>query len=245
VPTGDIAAARNALRNGRSLTFGFDLTGAPAVQTGPALQAAVAFVTPTVLPLAPLDVAGVEIDLANSGPAANFEVHEVLPTSLNAFLALPDTWINPTGTLIEWTTSLSAGGTTKLRYFARLPDAAGVYTTNTIAFYLSPTGPQQIKTVSLDLSVTSTRAGLEAAAQAAVSALPTRGHDGSVRREVQAKLLSVQSRVVTRRADAEENIEDLLEAVESAKRLTTVDPTPLRLALDELIRYWEARWYAF
>jgi hypothetical protein len=75
--------------------------------------------------------------------------------------------------------------------------------------------------------------------------LPSHGPDSNVRRDIQTRLASVQARVVSNRADAEENIDDLLEAVESAEKLKTVDPTPMRLALDELIRYWEARRYAF
>jgi hypothetical protein len=103
----------------------------------------------------------------------------------------------------------------------------------------------QIKTVSLDLSVSATPAALMTNAQTLATALPSHGQDRAVRQKILAELASVQARTVTKRADAEENIEDLLEAVESARKLRTVNPTPMRLALDELVRYWEARWYAF
>jgi len=245
VPTGEVAAATNVLGHGRSLTFGFDLIAAPSFQSGMALQQAVTFVTPTALSLAPLDVAGVEIDLKNHGPALSLQVNEALPLGLDAFLAIPDTWINPSGTLIEWNATLPPQGADTLRYLARLPDRSGTFTTTTTVLLLGTGGPQTYKTVSLDLNVGVTPAALLASAQSVAAQLPSHGPDSNVRKAIQTRLASVQARVVSRRSDAEANIDDLLDAVESAEKLKTVDPTPMRLALDELIRYWEARWYAF
>jgi hypothetical protein len=38
---------------------------------------------------------------------------------------------------------------------------------------------------------------------------------------------------------------ELLDAIDQAKALQSVDPTAVRLALDELVSFWEARWSAY
>jgi hypothetical protein len=55
----------------------------------------------------------------------------------------------------------------------------------------------------------------------------------------------VQARAVAGKADIEANLLDLLDAIDAAKTLKSVDPTGVRLALDELVRYWEARWSVY
>ena len=225
--------------------FGFDLTAGAAQPATTALQQAVGFVAPTALPLAPFDMVGVEIDLNNKGTAATLQINENLPTGLDAVFATPDAWISPAGTLIEWSAVLQPQTNDVLRYLARLPDAAGTYTTTTTVLLLGTGGPQTYKTVTLDLAVANSPTTLMTNAQRIAAALPTSGSDANVRKKILADLVSVQLRTVKSRGDAEKNIEDLLDAVGWAEKLKTIDPTQTRLALDELIRYWEARWYSF
>ena len=45
--------------------------------------------------------------------------------------------------------------------------------------------------------------------------------------------------------DIEANLHDLLAAVHATSELRRQDAAPVRLTLDELIRYWEARWSVY
>jgi len=60
-----------------------------------------------------------------------------------------------------------------------------------------------------------------------------------------ADLYSVSRRSITSAASIESNLGDILDAVDQAKTLQTVDPIAIRLALDALVRYWEARWSTY
>jgi hypothetical protein len=190
-----------------------------------------------------MGVAGVEITIA--GGSTQAEVHEVLSPPLEALLGVPDAWIEPSGTLIEWQVSLQPDQTTVLRYLVRMPDAAGQYQTETQVLQVGPGGPQLLDTRLLTLELTQTGADLLVSAQALAAALPTNGGDAAAAKKIQAKLASVQARAVSGRTEAEANIQDLLAAVTELQKLKTVDSKPLRLSVDELIRYWEARWFAY
>jgi hypothetical protein len=82
---------------------------------------------------------------------------------------------------------------------------------------------------------------LMADAQALASTLPTSGANGLLRSTIQAILLRVQNRTVTSRTDVEANLADLFLAVTASRGLSS-NSQAMRLSLDELIRYWEARW---
>ena len=84
---------------------------------------------------------------------------------------------------------------------------------------------------------------LDEARSAAVE-LPASGHDGAVRTRIEQMLARVEERPVLKAADAEANLAELLAAVDEARTLRTFNPVRMRLALDRLIQYWEARWCA-
>ena len=110
---------------------------------------------------------------------------------------------------------------------------------------LQSSGPRVFGTFPFDLTVAQTGQDLQANASAAAALLPSSGKDGAIRTQIQQALASVAARPIHSRTDIEANLKDLLGAAAQASSLRTVDPTAVRLALDELIRYWEARWSVF
>lgn len=240
-----VAAAANAFGNGRAVSWGFDLTlASPAAQAPVVLQRAADWVRPPQAPLAPLAVAGVEVDLTNLAAANQTRVRTTLPPALGVESTLPQATATGTTTL-EWLFPLARGQATALRFFVRLPDAAGVFTTSTEVAALRPSGTHVFGTYPFALAQAQTGQDELLGAQLLALGLPAVGPDAAVRARLLADLAHVQARAVTSRAAIEFNLRDLLDAAEETEELHTVNPTPLRLSLDEVIRYWEARWSTY
>jgi hypothetical protein len=55
----------------------------------------------------------------------------------------------------------------------------------------------------------------------------------------------VQSRRIKHIHDIEENIQDILKAVDSLISITSTDISEVRLLIDGFLEVWEARWYFY
>jgi hypothetical protein len=241
----DVAIASHTLGSGRSLTLGFDVSRAtPEEPRGELFQQALRWVTPPPAASAPLGVAAVEVVLENEQRPVQLQVSEVLEAPLRALSAEPAAAFDVTGQRLEWRVPLARDEKVLLRYLARLPDQVGRYGTQTEVVSLRASGPRLLGTFEAFLEVHQTGAELLASARTAASLLPGSGHDGAVRQRIERALASVQSRPVNGVEEVEANLEDLFGAVEEVRSLKQASPLQVRLALDSLIRYWEARWYA-
>jgi hypothetical protein len=134
------------------------------------------------------------------------------------------------------------------KYLARLPDTEGSFGTFTTLgpgqkSLCDPPPPSSAEPqrFELDLAVGESGAGLLPDAQALLALVPSSGKNGTPRSRIEARLSAIGKRPVLAKADAEANLADLLDAVDETRNLG-IDATALRLGLDELIRYWEARW---
>jgi len=248
------AAVTRTLLQGKAVSFGYDLTKATtATNAANALLTAVNVVTPVAPALKPLSIAFVRIDVTRDSSITSYYVQERVPgpTAFVSQMPQPPGACSDTSVNGYWrggATAASPSLTMVFEYLARVPDQAGTFPVRTTVGVTSscdspPNPDPRAVDNTLQLSVAENGAGLLADANAAAAALPSTGGDGTVRANIQQKLSAVGSRVVTTKTDAEANLTDLLAAVDQAKTLT-VDPTAMRLALDELIRYWEARWSA-
>ena len=84
-----------------------------------------------------------------------------------------------------------------------------------------------------------------ASAQAATRLLPSSGNIGARKTAITARLAQVQTRTISRRADLESNLSDLLFAAERASGIPNTAGAQVRQQIDNLILYWEARWYVY
>jgi Tol biopolymer transport system component len=241
----EVAAVTRELGLGRSVTFGFDVAAAlPEEDAGAVLVGAVEWVTPPRDAGGPLGVATVEVAITARGAAGEARVQERLHAALRA-VAAPGGTVDPAGTRIDWAFPVGDGDRRVLRYVARLPEEPGTYRTETDVVVARATGESSYGPFGLDLLVEEDGAALVANARAVVEQLPRRGHDRVILDRIERALRAVETRPIRRRSDVEENLDELFTAVADAKRLEDASPTAVRLALDDLIRYWEARWSVF
>ncbi len=237
---GDTAAAIHGFGTGAAATFGFDLSRAgPAADGARVFAGAVAFLTPEAAPSAG-GVLGVGIDVTNERQATSTRVRETLDPALAIVGVLAGGLRLPTGE-IEWRFDQTAGETARLAYLVRLPQAAGTYRTTTEVASVGAGGASVYGTYVLDIALSQGEAELAAGAEQLALAISAKGADAANREKILTALAAVRANPGATAADRERAIGDLLAAIENVKALRSVDPAPLRLALDELLAVWEAR----
>jgi subtilase family serine protease len=234
------AAAVHAFGTGAAAAFGFDPSVAePAAGAERLLAGAVAFVTPDAA-LRPRGVVAVGIDVTNERRPTSTRVRETVDSALDVVGVLSGGSRLPTGE-IEWQFYQATGATERLAYVVRLPQVAGTYPTTTEVASVGAAGVRSYGTYVLDLVLGTGEAELADDAEQLALALPSQGPDAADRAEILARLAAVAANPGSTAADREQAIGDLLAAIDAARALRTLDPTPLRLALDELLAVWEAR----
>jgi hypothetical protein len=243
-----VTTAVNGTFGGGAL-FGFDLTKATtAANAGATLAAAADAVWPAFAKVRAgrrgLDTVSVQMHVTNLGPAHAMRAIETVPAPGVLLTHVPFT-IGSCETTNSWFANLGANATANFEYLARVPDRIGTYSVTTVATSTNPTAASCTgrdddfgASLALGIDVVKDGAALLADANALATSLPA----STARTTILQKLSSVGSRAVTVKADAEANLTDLLAAVDQAK--TIANAGTVRLALDDLIVYWEARWSA-
>lgn len=238
------AAAVNVLGRGHSATFGFDLTRAsPPGEAGAALRRALEWVQPPPRALQPLSVSPVDISLINRGNPVRVRTRALLPEGMAALWASPPGSLSAERRSATWEVDMLAGGAQSHHALVRLPEGPASPTVLFDVEVVAPV-PRPVGLYPLVLPVAASGADLLARARQEAARLPSSGPDRVVRLRIESLLLAVERRAPTRRVDVESNLESLFRAVEETRKLR-VDGTAVRLALDDLIGYWEARWFTF
>jgi hypothetical protein len=238
-----VAAVSNVLGRGRVVGLGFDpsLSGS-AGAAARLLARAAEWVLPAAAAPVPMGVVGVDVVVENGAGASRLRAMELLEPGLEAILAIPETRIEPPGTTFAWEFDLAEDATTSLQYLVRLPDAAGVFRTTTEISVVREGGSSVFEDVVLDIVLGENGGDLMAAARAAAAQLATCGAESWHAAAIRSALERVAGRVTDSRRDAARNIDDLLDAVAHVKRIESNEAEALRVLLDDLIQYWEARW---
>jgi hypothetical protein len=238
---GDVAAAYESMGLGRAVTFGFDVSLATGGDSAAALLArAQDWVAPTSS-LAPLSIAEIEIVVTNPASPSQTRVQETLAAGLSPVATLPPASVSVAPPQLEWWTTLDQDASATFRYLTRLPEETGTYATRTDVGALLAGGVRNVASRQFDLVLVESPADLRSEARAALAQLPSSAD--TTRGKISALLDQIDLRAVTDRTAAAQNISDLLDAVDLAKTVGSPEGESLRFALDELVRYWEARWY--
>jgi hypothetical protein len=74
-------------------------------------------------------------------------------------------------------------------------------------------------------------------------ALPVSGQNQSKINKAIGYINNVKDRDMTNLVYIEKNIDDTLKAIDSILSVTSADVTEIRLAIDDLLKVCEARWY--
>jgi len=225
---------------GAAVTVGFDpSTAAPPTEASALLIGAIAYVTPETA-FDPRGVVEVQLLVENQGPATTTRVRETLGSAL-AVEEILDGGTPYGNSGIEWTRAQNAGGSDLFRYFLRLPGQAGTYETTAEVMDMSAADPVPAGAWSLSVVVPEGEVEVMASAKALASALPTKGAPGAARRSILAALARVEANPGVSPADRERAISDLLGAAESGRSITYSEPNGLRLEIDRILGFWEAR----
>ncbi len=237
---GRTAAAVHQFGLGAAATVGFDASRAGTTADAAALVAgAVAFVTPEA-GLFPRGVVAIGIDVTNESRPTTTRVRESLDPALELVTLLGGGVQLPSGEL-EWRCEQQSGATEHLVYVVRMPSSAGTYRVTTEVANVVGGEARAYGTYVLDLNLARGESDALGSAVLLAQAIPSKGADASNRAKILKLLSDVAANTGATAQDRERAIADLLAAVDEVKALRTVDRTPLRLAIGELLAAWEAR----
>jgi hypothetical protein len=228
--SGRPAEAGNGSGSGRSLLFGYDPTlASPAAGASSHFRRAALSVAPSAGAIEPLSVQALEIDVVNTGPVSEpTRVSQTLDPALTALLA-PGGTLTAQGFSFDFPLDPLAERT--LLTLVRVPDQAGSWTASTTVGAVDA-GGGLIGQSTQAFTLVNGRAGpdLLYSAVAAASALS--------RRDLTADLAAVGPCAGASAAQAESNIQAVLDTIDDAKATLP----SFRTALDALLRYEESCW---
>ncbi|HYH98664.1 CARDB domain-containing protein [Hyalangium sp.] len=235
------AGALNTWGYGRTVTLAIDLSSAlPATQAGNALVSSVRYVEPPPPQPAPLGVAAIELMMTSQRQPLVVHAQETLPPALQALWTHQGGSILPGGHGIDWS-ELELEHSVQLgaRFVLRLPETPGSHT-STASLTSAQGTPQLLGTWQWDITQPLTPAELATRVKAAIGELgdPGQAHG------IVTLLDGVEARPIAQRGDIEANITDLLAAADMTRALSG-GSAPVRKALGDLLRYWEARWFVY
>ncbi len=267
---GEMAAASQTFGQGLSISFGFDLSQAtPSSSAAEVFLGALYKITGAIpvsyeysededeLPTLigePLGVLPVQFDADNFymdplAPPVTIRMRKRPAPGVSVFAPDSPITLGPAGSgyMFEWVGVSEWRSRISLRYFLRLPDVVGEHDMRTDVHALLASGPRGIKQGNdwpSHILVRKTGADLLAEARTTAMALPDSGVEGEARASILQALDQVQARPIVTAADAEANLSDLYEAVQDSRSVGIANRKQMRLVLDRVISYWEARWSA-
>lgn len=236
----------NGFGLGKTVFFAFDLGATLSEETQTTLKALIrgslAYVhrPRDTAAFHPFDLAPVEIILKSLGAAFDLRLTETYPDGIKIYDPVTGKWItdNPWAVNIH----LEPNETKRVLYYALLPDQAGTHTLGTQVAYSEGGVYTPYQELHLDLIVAEDSTTLAGNVIQILKAIPAAGEDQERINEAIKHLEKVQARTVATREDTEENIHDILKAVELLP-VANVDISGKRLILDALLRAWEGQWY--
>jgi hypothetical protein len=236
----EVAISAHQFGIGEAVVFGFDLAAALPPEVASETFARTVTFAAGESELLPAGMVGVRIRVENRGSLAEYRLVETVAPELQVAHVLDGGKKSASGA-VEWTGEVAASEPDTLRYFVRLPTTPGAFDTKTQLFLTSGTSERLVAETSLALVLTGSRASLESSAEAVIGRLPTTGPDGAVRKQLTSALDNLKMNTGSSADSREQAIETLLDAADLAMKLRTVDPTPVRVALDRLLAYWEMK----
>jgi hypothetical protein len=184
----------------------------------------------------PLAIADVVAQVANpSGASETVELLPTLPTGATVLFETPPlSGQHPPA----WVDTLPPGAGQSFDLGVRLPNAAG---TETVAMALEVEQGHAfvpVSTTSATYTVATSGAGLLAAAQSAIQALPSSGFEGWQRQSALQDLQCLSTAPVWS-WQADSDVDQVLNALQSVEAMPGTNTTAARAAMENLLRYQE------
>jgi hypothetical protein len=238
------AIVTNGYGLGRAILFAYDLVDTLMTQGSSAqdalVSAALGWLAPA--PAAVLEAGTYTVlraKVTNVGIAADLKATFTPPAGATVLGTAPAATADASGRPV-WTFSLDSGATKNLDIALRLPANTGSFTANI-----------SINSARGDLATpfsTFETLNVESADTVAprvageLAALSVASNDKSDRDRAVANIRAAQASLAS--GDSDRAIDQLLEACERLRKITSVDVTPYRIEADRLLQEAEARWAA-
>ncbi len=133
--------------------------------------------------------------------------------------------------------------TATLLYYALTPDIAGTYKLQTVIQYSESGTYRYYQDLYADIVVEKNTTTINGDIITALQALPVTGEDEVKVNNAIKSLQDVMSRPVATNIDINQNIHDILKAIDSLLFVTSADISGIRPMMDDLLKIWEG--YSF
>ena len=140
---------------------------------------------------------------------------------------------------------INPGETKTIVYDALTPDKLGAYTLQTEVGYLENGVYHYYQTLCQDIVVGKDTANMAGDILQKLNALSVSKHDDLRLNKAIFHIERVQHRRIKHIYDIEENIQDILKAIDPLISMTSTDISEVRLLIDAFLEVWEAKWYFY
>lgn len=183
----------------------------------------------------------VETTIKSLGSAFDLKIAETYPAELKLFDPATGRWV----TDVPWVTvkHLAPFEEINIPYYAMTPDRAGTYEVRGEVGYIDKGNYNFYQNLSSNIIVGRNMADLTFAIISDLDALSLTGQDRANADIAIRHMQNVQARAIVNRADTENNIADILKAIDCLLSITGADISGIRSNMDDLLRSWEARWF--
>jgi len=232
---------------GKAIYFAFDLGLSLDTKThdqaAQLLKNAIAHVhrTPDAEVFLPFQLVPIDLTIKDLDTAADAQITEAFPPAMPLYDPATGKWIMQS----PWafTLALEAHETDIIRYYALVPDAAGTYVIETQVGFTAQGIVLPPYESNIEITVTKDAAALTADIIDALNSLAVSKKDRvKVLYAIQC-LQDEQHRHHGKKEGCEDDIHDILRAVDAIVQIESADVAQIRLMLDDLLRVEQGRYY--
>lgn len=243
------AIVANVYGQGHGMIMAFDLVGSLA-QTQPVsphwqdiMRTTFDFLMPqTPDPLTAGAFAVARTTITNQGPAVALDVTDILPLGATVYYTRPQASVDPGNTQAKWNLSLATGQGADLTLALIMPMASGSHTLATTVN--STWNGQDMLYGSYPLAINVASAMEPAATSHLIAELQALSFSASSAREARDQAIKALQDAVAKTAQGkyEDAIGNLLDAIDKLNRVTGMDMSAYRLAVDRWLQELELEW---
>jgi hypothetical protein len=189
----------------------------------------------------PFQLVPIDLTIQGMDQAIGAQITEAFPLAMPLYDSATGTWI----TQSPWVFSLAlaAHQTNIIRYYALVPDAAGTFVIETHVGLTAQGTVIPAYESNIEITVSKDAAALTADIIDALNALSVAKKDRAMVQDAIKWLQHAQQGHHGKKEEYEDDIQDILKAVDAVAQIESADVTHIRLMLDALLRVEQGRYY--
>jgi len=193
---------------------------------------------------APYQYVPIAITLKDLDGAIDLRITETYPQGLKIYDPYAGKWI--TDRPWQFDVHLDSEETETIFYYAFTPDQAGTHVLQTTIEYVENGNYYPCQMLSVSLPIAQDAAQTAQQILEALDALEVSRHSDKAAIKLAMMFINnVKTRTVRSPLAVEKNIHDVLKAVDAVLSIESADTSTIQLMMDELLKIWEAKAYAF